>query len=400
MTHVSGTHEISPTARALLALEAIQNVPGITATRLGERLGVTERAARRYVAILREAGLPIDSVSGPYGGYQVGHGLRLPPLTFTAAEASGLVMAVLEGHKGAADPADLVGGALAKIVRVLPARVAAQVRPIRDSAAGGTPDEPDPAVLVSLEVTTTLFESCAAARRLRLTYRRGHWAGDSADREMEVDPWAVVLRHSRWYLLCWSRTAEARRVLRIDRIVTASPTTETFTPPAGLDALAVLEEHLSQGWAYGVDVLIDAAAAEVARWLPRSLGILSPSDDGRRTRLRASTANPGWYAGRLAVLPYAFHVHGVGRAARGDRRPWPAAARVRHRRLRRSAAGPTPAGLAGTRPGTSPSRPSISRPLNPSLGRAVNQARSSLSQSPNRRSAAARSRASSSSLIR
>jgi len=316
MTHVSGAREISPTARALLALEAIQNVPGITAARLGERLGVTERAARRYVAILREAGLPIDSVSGPYGGYQVGHGLRLPPLTFTAAEASGLVMAVLEGHKGAADPADPVGGALAKIVRVLPARVAAQVRPIRDSAAGGTPDEPDPAVLVSFEVTTTLFESCAAARRLRLIYRgprpdqRGHWAGDTADREMEVDPWAVVLRHSRWYLLCWSRTVEARRVLRIDRIVTASPTLETFTPPSGLDALAVLEEHLSQGWAYGVDVLIDAGPAEVARWLPRSLGILSPSDDGRRTRLRASTANPTWYAGRLAVLPYAFHVHG------------------------------------------------------------------------------------------
>ena len=310
MTHASGGHEISPTARALLALEAIQNVPGITATRLGERLGVTERAARRYVAILREAGLPIDSVSGPYGGYQVGHGLRLPPLTFTAAEASGLVMAVLEGHKGAADPADLVGGALAKIVRVLPSRVAAQVRPIRDNAAADTPDEPDPAVLVSLEVTTTLFESCAATRRLRLTYQRGHWAGDSADREMEVEPWAVVLRHSRWYLLCWSRTAEARRVLRIDRIVTASATMETFTPPNGLDALAVLEEHLSQGWAYGVDVLIDAAPAEVARWLPRSLGILSPSDDGRRTRLRASTANPRWYAGRLAVLPYAFHVHG------------------------------------------------------------------------------------------
>src|ERR1700728_3221923 len=284
MAHVSGAREVSPTARALLALEAIQNVPGITAARLGERLGVTERAARRYVAILREAELPIESGSGPSGGYQVGRGLRLPPLTFTAAEASGLVMAVLEGHKGAADPADLVGGALAKIVRVLAARVAAQVRPIRDSAADGTPDEPDPAILVSLEVVTTLFESCAAARRLRLTYRRGHWAGgdgragDDRDREMEVDPWAVVLRHSRWYLLCWSHTAEARRVLRIDRIVTASTTPETFTPPAALDALAVLEEHLSQGWPYDVDVVIDAAAAEVARWLARSLRTLSAAD--------------------------------------------------------------------------------------------------------------------------
>jgi predicted DNA-binding transcriptional regulator YafY len=314
--------EVSPTARALLALEAIQNVPGITAARLGERLGVTERAARRYVAILREAELPIESVSGPYGGYQVGHGLRLPPLTFTAAEASGLVMAVLEGHKGAADPADLVGGALAKIVRVLPSRVAGQVRTIRDGASGGSGgsessggsgaegEDPSPAALVGLEVMTVLFDACAAGRRLRLSYRRGPWAGDSADRELEVDPWAVVLRHSRWYLLCWSHTVDALRVLRVDRIVTASQSTDTFTPPPGLDALAVLEQHLSQGWTYEVDVLIDATVIEVARWLPRSLGILSPSDDGRRTRLRATTANPGWYAGRLAVLPYAFHVHG------------------------------------------------------------------------------------------
>ena len=64
----------SPTARALLALELLQGSPGITAERLGDRLGVSERAARRYVAILREAGVPIESVRGPYGGYRVGRG--------------------------------------------------------------------------------------------------------------------------------------------------------------------------------------------------------------------------------------------------------------------------------------------------------------------------------------
>lgn len=96
----------SRAARALVALELIHNNPGITAQRLADRLGVTERAARRYVATLREADLPIESVSGPYGGYRVGRGLRLPPLMFTAAEALGLVMAVLEGHPKAADPAD------------------------------------------------------------------------------------------------------------------------------------------------------------------------------------------------------------------------------------------------------------------------------------------------------
>jgi hypothetical protein len=124
---------------------------------------------------------------------------------------------------------------------------------------------------------------------------------------MEVDPWAVILRHSRWYLLCWSHTRAARRVLRVDRIASAALLPDTFTPPPGLDALRLLEEHLSQGWKFPVDVLIDAPPADVTWWLPRSLGVLSPEGHGQ-TRLLASTDTPGWYASRLAALPYAFRV--------------------------------------------------------------------------------------------
>ncbi|MDX6263432.1 MAG: hypothetical protein QOH84_5120, partial [Kribbellaceae bacterium] len=39
--------ELSPTAKALMALELIQDNPGISGERLGQRLGVTDRAARR-----------------------------------------------------------------------------------------------------------------------------------------------------------------------------------------------------------------------------------------------------------------------------------------------------------------------------------------------------------------
>src|SRR4029078_9517739 len=85
-------------ARALLALELVQGTPGISADRLGDRLRGSERAARRCVAILREGGLPGASARAPYGGYRVGRGLRLPPLMFTASEALGLVMGVLEAH--------------------------------------------------------------------------------------------------------------------------------------------------------------------------------------------------------------------------------------------------------------------------------------------------------------
>jgi predicted DNA-binding transcriptional regulator YafY len=292
--------DVSPTARALLALEVIQNHPGITAQSLGDSLGVTERAARRYVAILREADLPIESVSGPHGGYRVGRGLRLPPLMFTAAEAIGLVMAVLEGHRDAASPTDLVGGALAKIVRVLPERVSGPVRALRTVppplAAPGTSPSP--------VLAAQLIEACTAAHRVRLGYRL-----HTADRMMDIDPWAVVLRHSRWYLLGWSHTVQARRVLRVDRIVSVDALPDAFTPPNDLDALRTLEEHLSQGWTYPVDVLVEATVEEVSRWLPRSLGRLEPEPEGR-TRIRATTDEPDWYARQLAVLPAPFRIIG------------------------------------------------------------------------------------------
>jgi predicted DNA-binding transcriptional regulator YafY len=281
----------SPTARALQALELIQASPGITADRLGLALGVTGRAARRYVAILREAELPVESVSGPYGGYRVGRGLRLPPLMFTSAEAAGLVMATLEGHRGALDAADVVGGALAKILRVLPEGVATRA-PRPEVVGDATRHE-------HLEL---LFEACATARVVRLSYRL-----DDGTSALLVEPWAVVLRHSQWYLLCWSRSRKAQRVLRIDRISTTEPLAETFDPPADLDAMRTVEEHFSQGWRYAVEVVVEAPPEWVRRWVPRSLALLEELP-GHRTRMVASTEDPDWYARQLARIPVVFTV--------------------------------------------------------------------------------------------
>ena len=89
---------------------------------------------------------------------------------FTAAEAMGLVMAVLEGHRYAADPGDPVGMALAKLVRSLPERVAGPARAVRETSAA---PPPDPEIRVSPELTSRLIEACAAARPLWLVYRLG-----------------------------------------------------------------------------------------------------------------------------------------------------------------------------------------------------------------------------------
>ena len=292
----------SPTARALLTLELLQGSPGITADRLADKLGVSERAARRYVAILREAGIPIESVRGPYGGYRVGRGLRLPPLVFSSAEALGLVMAVLDGHHDAGDPTDPVGSALGKIVRALPEPVAAQAEVVRRTTAPA-PDRaaarPDPAT------TAELVQACSDHRAVRLDYR----SEAGSEWLLEVDPWAIVVRHGRWYLLCRSHRADARRAYRIDRVRSVVVLDDTFTPPADLDPVAVLEQHLAVGWEYDVDVVIDAPVEAVGRCLPPALGRLEPLDAGS-SRLVGSTSNPWWYAERLAAVPSSYRIVG------------------------------------------------------------------------------------------
>ncbi len=292
----------SPTARALRALEILQGRPGCTAEELAGRLGVSGRAARRYVAVLREAGIEVESVRGPYGGYRLGRWLRLPPLVFSAAEALGLVMAVLDGRHAAADNEDPVGSALGKIIRALPRNVGGQAATMREHARA-VPDRwsrPDPAL------TSALVEAVAAQRQVRIGYRSAAGHAHSFD----VDPWSVVVRYGRWYLLCFAHHADAVRTYRIDRVTAVGDGTRGFEVPDGLDPVAVLEENLASGWAHEARVVIHAPLVEVAPYLRPTMGRLEARGPGS-CEVRGSTSNPQMYAGEwLAGLPFELTVEG------------------------------------------------------------------------------------------
>lgn len=294
--------DLSPTARALRALEILRSRPGVTAGELAKGLGVTERAARRHVGILREAGIPVESARGPYGGYRLGRGTRLPPVVFTETEALALVMAVLDGQPAAVDVDDLVGSALGKVIRALPENVGRQAAVLREHASAA-PDRnsarPDPAT------TSALVAAVASRRRLLVTYRSE--SGNEWD--AEVDPWAVVVRYGRWYLLCHSHRADAIRTYRIDRLRAVQQTTHSFEPPDGLDPVAALEENLGTGWEFPTRVVFEAPVAEVAPWIRPPMGRLEPSGAG--CALVGSTSNPAMYAQEwLPSIPFSFRVDG------------------------------------------------------------------------------------------
>jgi len=293
----------NPTARALRCLEILSDRPGITADGLAERLGVTERAARRYVAVLRKAEIPIESVRGPHGGYRLGRGRRTP-LIFTTDEALSLVMAVLDGHHAAAGDVEPVGRALGKLLRALPEAVGHQaaavrrlVAPAPDSAAA----RPDPAMV------SAVAGALGRSRRIRIGYRTE--AGNQW--EVEVDPWALVVWRGRWYLLCQlgpaDRAADRERCLRVDRITGLEELAQSASVPENLDPVQRLESNLSSGWEFPVEVIVDATVEQARRWLPRSLGRLEAVDEAR-CRLMATTSNPWFYAEQLARLPVDFTI--------------------------------------------------------------------------------------------
>jgi predicted DNA-binding transcriptional regulator YafY len=292
--------ELSPTARALLALEAIQTAPGIRGDRLAARLGVSGRAVRRYIGILREAGIPVDSVSGPYGGYRIGRGVRVPPLTFSTSEALGLVMAVLQGWHGSVHAEHPAATALAKIVRVLPAATAAPadaMRQVRAQNPGDAAAMPDP------ELTAEVARACEAHRAIRVHYR----SRPGTEWETTVDAWAVVVRHGRWYLLCRAHHADARRVLRLDRVSAIEDIGRTYEPLDDLDPVREVEDHLAEGWAHEIEIRFEAPFDTVAPWTPRTMGRLRPIDENSCV-LRGSTDYLDQYAAALAAVPARFTV--------------------------------------------------------------------------------------------
>jgi hypothetical protein len=158
---------------------------------------------------------------------------------------------------------------------------------------------PDP------ELTSALVHARESGHRVRVEYR----TASGRQMPMEVDPWAVVVRHGRWYLLCHSHRADAIRTYRVDRVCAVQQTPHSFEPPDGLDAVAATEANLGSGWEFSTRVVFDQPPAEVAPWIRPPMGQLSPLPGG--CVLVGSTSNPTMYAQEwLANVPLAFRVEG------------------------------------------------------------------------------------------
>ena len=77
-----------PASRLIMLITLLQNRTNQKAADLAAELNVSVRTLHRYLAMLDEMGIPIYAERGPFGGFSLVRGYKMPPLVFTPEEAA------------------------------------------------------------------------------------------------------------------------------------------------------------------------------------------------------------------------------------------------------------------------------------------------------------------------
>jgi predicted DNA-binding transcriptional regulator YafY len=291
-----------PTTRLLALLELLQSHDLLGGEVIARRLEIDTRSVRRYVAMLQDIGIPVESVRGPHGGYRLRPGFKLPPLMFTEDEALALGLAVMEiPHAGLALAPGVVAGLQAKLERVLPVPLRAQVRAMTSGVAlaPAAPVTPAEGSLIAL-----LGQATQDRAQVCIHYRTAN--GDATIRT--VDPYGIARWSRAWYLAGYCHLRTGLRVFRLDRIVEAERLDTRFTPPANFDVYGYVTQTMERyPGRWMVMITLALPIEEARRIVPPGYGSLRAADGGTRFEGRFNQLD--WLARWLVSLGCRFTVH-------------------------------------------------------------------------------------------
>jgi len=247
--------------RLLSLILMLQSRSSWKASELAVELNVSERTVHRYMAMLEEMGIPIYSERGPHGGFSLVRGYKLPPLLFTAEEATVLYMgANLVREVWGQTYDDAVTAVTAKLDNVLPDDLREEVSRARQSLVVGGLTRID---YRPWETTIHTLRQCIGDRRcVRLLYR-GFARQEDTDRV--VEPYALTLQWGLWYLVGFCHLRQELRTFRVDRIQQATSVKDRFTVPRDFSVREYLARSMRFEPAYTVEVHLEASVAPDVR---------------------------------------------------------------------------------------------------------------------------------------
>ncbi|MFE0148172.1 helix-turn-helix transcriptional regulator [Nonomuraea sp. NPDC059007] len=292
---------LETSARLLKLLSLLQAHKEWSGPELADRLQVSTRTVRNDVERLRTLGYPVHATPGVAGGYRLGAGAALPPLLLDDEEA--VAVAVGLGRAaggGVAGIEETSVRALAKLEQVLPSRLRRRVSALNTH----TVHIPGEAPSVPPEVLTTLANAARDHERLRFDYV-GH--GGAVSRR-DAEPYRLVHRRGRWYLMAWDVERADWRTFRVDRITLKVPATGPRFVPRELpgDVAAYVEKGISTAmWEHTGTVLLHAPAE---RMRELGLGLEIEPDGEERCLMRVGGDNLTGIAVWIGFLDVDFEV--------------------------------------------------------------------------------------------
>ena len=296
---------MSETASRLLELlsllQARRDWPG---TELADRLDVSGRTIRRDIERLRQLGYPVESLTGPAGGYQLRAGTAMPPLLLDDDEAIAIAVGLRTAARASvAGIEETAVRALVKLEQILPAHLRRRV----SALAATTVTLPTTGPTVDPQHLTVIAAACRDRERLRFAYR----SRDGTDTRRVVEPHSLVNRSQRWYLLAWDCQREDWRTFRVDRLSRPAAAGVRFTPhrlPAS-DAAAFVERSIvGAPNRFEARVTLHASAEEMHRRVPAHWGAIAPLNQDT-CEYRTGDDDLRWLALRIAMLGVDFVVH-------------------------------------------------------------------------------------------
>ena len=285
----------------LSLLQARRDWPG---GELAHRLEVSGRTIRRDVERLRGLGYPVESLTGPAGGYRLRAGTAMPPLLLDDDEAIAIAVGLRTAARASVTGIEETSvRALVKLEQVLPTHLRRRVRALQSATttlpAGGPTVDP--------QALTAIAAACRDFECVRFAYR----GRDGVASRREAEPHSLVNLGRRWYLVAWDRGRRDWRTFRVDRVSGPASTGVRFTPrdlPA-TDAASYVSQSLSAAPnRYEARVTLHAPADTIRKRVPAYWGTIEPLDD-ERCEYRTGDDDLDWLAVRVAMLGVDFDVH-------------------------------------------------------------------------------------------
>jgi predicted DNA-binding transcriptional regulator YafY len=198
----------------------------MTAAQLAGELEVSVRTIYRDIESLQMAGVPLYGDAGHEGGYQLLGGYRLRLTGLTEGEAEALYLSNVPGPVAELGLGQALALAQLKLDASLPSEMSARAQRVRsrflvDSPGWYMQGEDVPYLR---QVADAVWRS----RVLEVRYRR--WKAPT-DVERRLEPYGLVLKAGRWYLVA----GPGPRTFRVDQILRLEVRDEGFAVPDDFD---------------------------------------------------------------------------------------------------------------------------------------------------------------------